>query len=163
MAADPFRRRVLLAEGVVALQVVAALFFLADGWAERGEGGLALVEIVVAVALLGGAMFGGMALRYLLAEGRRRDEALGVARGALGELIERRFADWGLSKSEAEVALFALKGCPVAEIAALRGSAEGTVRSQLSQVYAKAGVTGQPMLMSLFLDDLLDGAAAPPV
>jgi hypothetical protein len=31
------------------------------------------------------------------------------------------------------------------------------VRSQLSQIYAKAGVTGQPMLMSLFLDDLLDG------
>jgi hypothetical protein len=30
------------------------------------------------------------------------------------------------------------------------------VRAQLSQVYAKAGVGSQAMLMSLFLEDLLD-------
>lgn len=158
MKADAYRRRVELAEAVTVLQVLAALFFLADAWSERGEGGIALVELLVAVALLAGAVFGGFALRYLIAEARQREEALDIARGALGQLIERRFAEWKLSKSEAEVALFALKGCPVAEIADMRGSAEGTVRSQLSQVYAKAGVGGQPMLMSLFLDDLLEGA-----
>ena len=52
-------------------------------------------------------------------------------------------------------ALFALKGCDVAEIAQLRGAAQGTVRAQLSQVYAKAGVTSQAGLVSLFLEDLL--------
>ena len=57
------------------------------------------------------------------------------------------------------MALFALKGCDVAEIARLRGAAAGTIRSQLSQIYAKAGVSSQAMLVSVFIDDLLD---APP-
>jgi DNA-binding NarL/FixJ family response regulator len=51
-----------------------------------------------------------------------------------------------------------LRTFDVAEIARLRGAAAGTVRSQLSQVYAKAGVTSQAMLVSLFIDDLLDAA-----
>jgi len=51
--------------------------------------------------------------------------------------------------------MFALKGCTVAEIADMRAAAQGTVRAQLSQVYAKAGVSSQPMLMSLFLEDLM--------
>ena len=59
------------------------------------------------------------------------------------------------------MALFALKGCDVAEIAELRGAATGTVRSQLSQIYAKAGVTSQAMLVSLFIEDLLDTAHLP--
>lgn len=32
------------------------------------------------------------------------------------------------------------------------------MRSQLSLVYAKAGVTTQAMLVSLFIDDLIDTA-----
>ena len=51
--------------------------------------------------------------------------------------------------------------CASTRVAALwaarvRLNAPGTVRSQLSQVYAKAEVNGQPMLMSLFLDELID-------
>jgi DNA-binding CsgD family transcriptional regulator len=79
--------------------------------------------------------------------------------GAHGALVRKRFSDWRLSRGEAEAAPFALKGCSIAEIAGLRGSSPRTVRSQLGQLYASAGVTGQPMVMSLFLDDLLD---APP-
>lgn len=60
-----------------------------------------------------------------------------------------------LTAAECDVALFALKGCDAAEIARLRGAAQGTVRAQLSQVYAKAGVTSQAGLVSLFLEDLL--------
>jgi len=92
----------------------------------------------------------------LYAEAKEREATLALARGALGELIRQRFADWKLTPGETEVALFALKGCAIAEIATLRGTSAGTVRSQLSQVYAKSGVSSQPMLMSLFLDDLLD-------
>ena len=71
-------------------------------------------------------------------------------------MIARRFKEWHLSPAESDVALLALKGVTVLEIARLRGAAPGTVRSQLSQVYAKAEVGGQPMLMSLFLEDLID-------
>ena len=98
---------------------------------------------------------GAAHVRRLLAEARRREEALAVAKGALADHITARFADWGLTAAESDVALFALKGCDAAEIAALRGAAQGTVRAQLSQVYTKAGVTSQAGLVSLFLDDLL--------
>lgn len=158
--ADRARRRVVIAALVVGLQAVAALYFIADAIQESGGLALAVMDVVVGAALLGGSLFGGVMVRRLLAEARRQEEALALARGAVAELIEQRFADWGLSRSESEVALFALKGCPIAEIARLRGSAEGTVRSQLSQVYAKAGVTGQPMLMALFLDELVEAGSA---
>lgn len=152
---DPARNRAVVAVLVVGLQAIAAIYFLADAVQESG-GRLALVDVVVGAALLAGTLFGGVMVRRLLAEAERREAALALARGAIGDLIRARFDAWGLSPSEAEVALFALKGCTIADIARMRGSASGTVRSQLSQVYAKAGVTGQPMLMSLFLDELVD-------
>lgn len=154
--------RVVLAAIVIGLQALAAVYFLVDAVresrAETGSGLLSLsaFDLLVGFALLGGIAFGGLAIRKLLTEARRRDLALAAASGALEQLINDSFAEWGLTRAEAEVALFALKGCPIAEIATSRGAASGTVRSQLSQVYAKAGVTGQPMLMSLFLDELLN-------
>lgn len=113
------------------------------------------VEAVIAFALLAGVFVGAAHVRRLLAEAQRREAALAVAQGALADHIAARFADWGLTGAESDVALFALKGCDVAEIAQLRGAAQGTVRAQLSQVYAKAGVTSQAGLVSLFLEDLL--------
>lgn len=56
------------------------------------------------------------------------------------------------------MALFALNGCDIAEIARLRGAAAGTVRAQLTRVYAKAGVSSHSALVALFLDDLIDPA-----
>ncbi|MDP5103940.1 MAG: hypothetical protein NWP98_08445 [Erythrobacter sp.] len=153
---DAALRRVWIAALVVGLQLVAAIYFIVDAVQESGVDALPLIDILVGVALLAGSLFGGIMVRRLLAEAHRHAAALALARGAMGELIADRFAGWGLSRSEADVALFALKGCTVAEIATMRGSASGTVRSQLSQVYAKAGVNGQPMLMSLFLEELID-------
>jgi DNA-binding CsgD family transcriptional regulator len=86
---------------------------------------------------------------------KRQQAALAVARGSIAELLDIKFNHWGLSPSEREVALFALKGCNIAEIARLRGSAEGTVRSQLSQVYTKAEVTSQSMLIGQFVEELV--------
>lgn len=157
--ADSPRRNALAAGLVVGLQALAAIYFLADAVWESGSG-LAFADLFVGMALLAGTLFAGQMVRRLLAEAERRDAALALARGALADLIQQRFAEWGLSPSEAEVALFALKGCTIADIARVRGSASGTVRSQLSQVYAKAGVSGQPMLMSLFLDELVDTGVA---
>lgn len=114
------------------------------------------MECVVALALLAGVVMGSRYIGRITRELRWNEQLLANARGALGEHIVFRFAEWGLTPGEGEVALFALKGCDVAEIARLRNSALGTVRSQLSQIYAKAGVGSQAMLMSLFIDDLLD-------
>lgn len=158
------RNTLLAALAVMLLQVAAAVYFLFDavresGWSDgRGFALLSVLDLVVGLALLAGIAFVAHTARRLLHQMHRHQEALAIAQGALSELIAVRFAGWNLSASEAEVALFALKGFSAAEIADMRGSASGTVRSQLSQIYAKAGVSGQPMLMSLFLDDLLASA-----
>ena len=83
---------------------------------------------------------------------------MAIASGALADLIEDRFDRWMLTAAEADVALFTLKGFGVAEIAELRNSAAGTVRAQLTRVYAKAGVDSRGALVSLFFDELLDRA-----
>jgi DNA-binding NarL/FixJ family response regulator len=48
-----------------------------------------------------------------------------------------------------------------AEIATLRNTSEGTVKAQTNAIYRKAGVTGRPQLLSLFIEDLMrsDGPA----
>lgn len=147
---------------IVVVQAVAALYFLIDGVddaLEQAKGGIAfeiIMDGVVAFALIAGIVIGVRYYRAMVGAMAAKDRALDVARGALAEQIARRFAEWGLTSGEADVALFAMKGCSVAEIAELRGAAAGTVRSQLSQVYAKAGVNSQSMLVALFMEDLID-------
>jgi DNA-binding NarL/FixJ family response regulator len=147
---------------IVALQVVAAAYLVIDGLEDvlqQASKGFSLeiaMECLVALALLAGVIMGSRYIGRMTRELRWKEQLLANARGALGEHIVLRFAEWGLTPGEGEVALFALKGCDVAEIARLRNSAPGTVRSQLSQIYTKAGVGSHAMLMSLFIEDLLD-------
>lgn len=54
------------------------------------------------------------------------------------------------------MALFALKGLSVGEIADLRGTSEGTVRAQTASVYRKAGVLGRSQLIAIFLDEMVE-------
>jgi len=145
---------------IVAMQSLAATFFVVDALADFERDGLSAhlaVEAPVAIALFAGIVFGAWQLRKMLAEARRSDAALAAASGALAEVIQARFAGWGLTAAEADVALFALKGCDVGEIARLRNAARGTVRAQLARAYAKAGVGSRAALVSLFIEDLLDG------
>ncbi|MGP1353964.1 MAG: LuxR C-terminal-related transcriptional regulator [Parasphingopyxis sp.] len=157
--ADDGGRRTLAVAAIVVVQAVAAIFFVADAIADvatEGIGAHVVIESMIAFALLAGVCIGAFQLRAMIAEARRREAALAMARGAVAEVIEMRFAQWRLTAAEADVALFALKGLEVAEIARLRGVAEGTVRAQLTRIYAKAGVSSRAELLSLFFDDLLD-------
>lgn len=154
----PQEKQPLLVAVILVVQAVAATFFIADALGDLGDEGLTahiLLEGLIAFALMAGVATGAWHMRLLLAEARRREQALAIARGALAEHVVARFAEWGLTSAEADVALFALKGCDAAKIAELRGAAQGTVRAQLSQVYAKAGVSSQAGLVSLFFEDLL--------
>jgi len=83
------------------------------------------------------------------------EESLRLASGAFMEVLDERFAEWGLTPSERDVALFAIKGMSTGEIAALRSTSEGTVKAQTNAIYRKAGVSGRPQLLSLFIEELL--------
>lgn len=150
---------------VVVLQVLATLFFLVDvaGDVQTDSVGAHLViEGFAAVALFAGVVFGALQIRWLILQAQHDEAAVATARGALADLIRLRFDEWRLTVAEADVALFALKGCDIADIAALRATATGTVRAQLTSVYAKAGVRSQVALMALFTEDLVDARAAGP-
>lgn len=155
---SPGDRGAAAVAAVVALQAIAAVFFLADATADIGASGPTphvVVEAVIALALVAGVATGALQVRRMWAEARRRRAALAVAAGALSEVMAERFREWRLTPAEADVAVFALKGCDVTEICELRGSAAGTVRAQLTRVYEKAGVNSRAALASLFLEDLM--------
>ncbi len=73
----------------------------------------------------------------------------------LSVAINHQFERWSLSKAEAEVALFLLKGMSHKEIANLRQTSERTVREQSRAVYRKSGLSGRSSLSAFFLEDLL--------
>ncbi|MES2834412.1 MAG: helix-turn-helix transcriptional regulator [Pseudomonadota bacterium] len=144
--------------GVVVLQSVAVVFFIADAAGDLATEGLSThvaIEAFAALGLLAGVAMGLHQLAGLLAADRRKSAALAVAAGALGEVIATRAREWALTPAETDVAIFALKGCDIAEIARIRKAAPGTVRAQLARVYQKAGVRSRSELGSLFLDELI--------
>ena len=148
---------------VFLVQAVCAFFFVSDilasvlgirttpiSWELRE-----LMEIGAAVGLVLGVVLGALMLRRTLQERNRAEARLRRASWAFMDLLQERFTEWGLTPSERDVALFAIKGMSTPEIAALRTTSEGTVKAQTNAIYRKAGVSGRPQLLSLFIDDLM--------
>ncbi len=154
---------------LLALQVVCAGVFVSEivisvlglsvtpiAWQLRE-----LIELGAALGLILGVVLGALYLRLARRRTRAAESALRVASGAFMEVVHDRFAEWGLTPAERDVALFALKGLSLSEIAALRGTSEGTVKAQTNAIYRKAGVSGRTQLLSLFMDDLMGEALIP--
>ncbi|MCV0428991.1 MAG: LuxR family transcriptional regulator [Roseibium sp.] len=113
-----------------------------------------LVIIVLVVSLIGSAL----EVRRVMTRQKRLEQQVKVASGAFANLLEEHFESWRLTPSEGDVALLALKGFSIAEMASVRKTAEGTVKAQCNAIYRKAGVSGRTQLLSLFIDELLYGA-----
>jgi len=147
---------------IFALQAFCALFFLGDGVIDALGLEQALgfrdsdsFEYAVAVALVVGVIFTGLEIKKMLGRQRRMEDQLKVASGAFAELLNEHFTDWGLTPSERDVALLAIKGLTIADMAELRDTKQGTIKAQCNAVYRKAGVSGRPQLLSLFIEELL--------
>ena len=154
---------------VFLVQALCALFFVSDilsslfgiytrplAWELRE-----MLEIGAAVGLVLGLILGGVLIVSSLRARNLAQERLRRASGAFMDLLEERFTLWGLTPAERDVALFAIKGLSTAEIAVLRTTSEGTVKAQTNAIYRKAGVSGRPQLLSLFIEDLIDTPPAP--
>lgn len=105
-------------------------------------------------------------VRHALAERRdERDAWQASARAALdglGQAIDERFAAWGLTPTEREIALLLLKGRRHKEIACDTSRSERTVRQHAVSIYHKSGLAGRAELSAFFLEDLMLPADARP-
>lgn len=148
---------------VLIVQALCAVFFVSDilasvlglqsvalSWRMRE-----LLELGAALGLILGLILGAVLLFRALRERNVAREKLRRASGAFMDLLEERFDEWALSPAERDVALFAIKGMSTAEIGVLRATSEGTVKAQTNAIYRKAGVTGRPQLLSVFIEDLM--------
>lgn len=149
---------------VIAVQAVSAAFFVADilisvlglpvapfSWMF-----VELIQISAAIALLIGVALGAILLRRARRQTHQAKEALRRAQSAFRDVLDERFTSWELTPAERDVALFAIKGFSTQDIAGLRGVSEGTIKAQTNAIYRKAGVSGRPQLLSLFIDELVE-------
>lgn len=96
-------------------------------------------------------------LRRLLRENESYRDVVGVASGEFVRILNSKFKEWQLSASESEVAMLLIKGLSIQEIADIRQTKPGTIKSQASMLYKKAGVKGRNELVAYFVEDLLSG------
>lgn len=158
------RRLTWLAGTILCVQALCAVFFLYRILNDvTGLGGAPiswmaheLIELAAALGLILGVVAGTLILNRSLARARRIEGRLAELSGAFHILVSGRFTQWSLTPAEQDVAYFVLKGFSTAEIAGLRKTSEGTIKSQTAAIYRKAEVTGRAQLVSLFFDDLMD-------
>jgi DNA-binding CsgD family transcriptional regulator len=155
------RARAYLA--LLVAQAICALLFTSDillsvvgiypvplAWTTRET-----MEIGALIGLLLGLAFGAVLVRRAFRDLNKAQAQLDRASVAFVDLLNARFDEWGLTAAERDVALFAIKGLSVQEIARLRATSEGTVKAQTAAIYRKADVSGRPQLLSLFIEDLM--------
>ena len=155
--------RILVALLLV-LQIACAALFVSDilltivgvraepvSWQTRE-----FLEIGAALGLLLGGVLGAVALSRTKAKSDEAHARLNELSGAFSDLMDSRFGDWQLTSAERDVALFAIKGMTTKEIADLRNTSEGTVKSQCNAIYRKAGVSNRYQLVSLFVEELIE-------
>lgn len=139
--------------------VIAAIFFAYDIITDLGSGADSMFHVIVELTVF-------LAISIVLFQELKRvvilkrdihTERSKTARlsGELFEAMSKQFADWGLSRSESEVALLLIKGMSMKEISEIRQVKEKTVRQQATQIYAKSGYAGRHELAAHFIEDLL--------
>lgn len=122
-----------------------------------------LAQIGAVIGLILGVVVSAVLLLRSIRRQKAAEKSLRLASGAFMDVLEERFTEWELTAAERDVALFSIKGLSTADIAQLRSTSEGTVKAQTNAIYRKAGVSGRPQLLSLFIDELMTGEHLPSV
>ena len=157
-----FTRRTLALWALLLIQISCAAFFIADIVADLLGKELAFgrvdhhgFELIVVVALVFGVVLTGLEIRSIARRTERVEGQLKAAAGAFMQLLDEYFDSWALTPSEKDVAMLAIKGLSINEIAAIRDTKEGTIKAQCNAIYRKAGVSGRPQLLSVFIEELM--------
>lgn len=152
--------------GLIAAQVICAVIFMADVITDVSEMAVLdwhlLPEALASLALFVGIGFEVVYLLHLLQRKASLERSVGLASSALQSVIEGHFDEWKLTASERDVAGLMVKGLSIAEIASVRGSADGTVKAHLNAIYRKANARNRAEVLSHIMDTLIDRPLLPP-
>jgi len=102
-------------------------------------------------------VFFGVTFWQTLRENRNLRAASGRASGEFLHIMVQQMREWGLTESELEIATMLVKGLTIQEIAGIRMTKTGTIKSQCNAVYRKANVSSRSELAAFFLEDLMNG------
>lgn len=160
------RQDLMFVFGFLAVTAIAVFkTFFADlyigGLSERG-----MPVLLLAFAAFWAVTAAIFALVYIVArrtiETNRRARLLTqvVTNPGKENMIDIHAGEWGLTKAETEVAIMVVKGFSNAEIAAMRGSALQTVKSQLTAIYQKSGLEGRYQLIAYITDEVCETSRA---
>ena len=114
-----------------------------------------LVEIGASLGLISGAILGVSLAVTAGREIQRATRARRVTSGEFTDVVNEYFTTLSLTPAETEIAWFLLKGMSAGDIARIRATAEGTVKTQCTAIYRKAGVNSKSQLFSLLVEDVL--------
>lgn len=149
---------------LIPAQIFCAAFFVVDLFRDFVDTGSTTptdphlyIEAFAAVTLAVSVMFEFSYLLRLLRRKAHLENSLDMASAAVHDVIEAHFDDWGLTSAERDVATFLVKGFSTAEIAELRGNAEGTVKAHLHAIYRKSGTRNKAEVMSVLIESLMGG------
>lgn len=114
-----------------------------------------LIELATMVGFLVGALLLWRSNHQLTVRNQEVERHLQAAQGEFFTMLNLQFDRWGLSNAERDVAMLTVKGLSVAEIAELRETSQGTIKSQNNAIYRKADVKSRTQLVSALIEDLL--------
>jgi len=156
------RLRSALFLGAAAVQAVCLVMFVIDVSSELSNPDrMTAAEGIGVVGLALSIVFILREYRDLLHRNSRVERKLDAATGAFANLMDDQFRRWGLTSAKRDVALMSVKGVSVGDIAALRQTAPGTVKAQSAAIYRKAGVSNRAEMISVLIEDLIDGVPLP--
>jgi len=152
----------LILIALIAVQSFCTVFFIADVLADfQAMGGMAAgqfhlyIEALAALSLVAAVVVETSFLLKLLRRKTFLENSLRIANTAIYDVIEAEFESWHLTPAEQDVATFLVKGLSTAEIADMRGSAEGTVKAHLNAIYRKSGTRNRAEMLSALIDSLM--------
>lgn len=160
----------LVLAALMIVQGVCAAVFLSDLLTEIAEPVMTTAERwhlyterAATFALLAGIVFEFRYLLWLLRRKTHLEDSLRTASAAIFDIIEAEFEAWRLTPAERDVASFLVKGLSIAEIAGLRGSAEGTVKAHLNAIYRKSGTRNRAEMLSHLIDTMMGNRPQPEI
>ncbi len=144
----------LICQSFMVVDVLADIFYidLYIPWFDHS-----VIELIAVIAMTVSLFVLGWILVDHIRQNLRYKETVRTASGELLKIISQKFDEWKLSESEREIALLLIKGLSVNEIAQIRNTRPGTIKSQSNAIYRKAGLRGRSELVAYFVEDLLAG------